>query len=255
MIKALADAKVRTQEKKIGFARKRRGVKDPGVDDDETVSSAEPAKPTSARRHRQKRSANGSTGVEPQPFKSDRRTLFETAAIASAPASQKYRADPQILPRVHVERADHLPEASKRSAWKPTSSHSVLGNGGSRDDDREQCIAHRILLAPMPITGRNNMARVHVCTEQLHTRQEILVAASAANRLPAVGRADASSGRDRIVPASAPQLGLTLILAERYSQQARAQEQEAGRRQGKKSVGDNVVVAHDTPTTPDARPN
>jgi len=129
MIKALADAKVRTQEKKIGFARKRRGVKDQGIDDDETVSSAEPAKPTSARRHRQKRSANGSTGVEPQPFKSDRRTLFETAAIASAPASQKYRADPQILPRVHVERADHLPEASKRSARKPASSHSSATAG------------------------------------------------------------------------------------------------------------------------------
>ena len=39
------------------------------------------------------------------------------------------------------------------------------------------------------------------------------------------------------------------LLAERCSQQARAQEHEAGRRQGKKSVGDNVVVAHVTPTT------
>jgi hypothetical protein len=43
--------------------------------------------------------------------------------------------------------------------------------------------------------------------------------------------------------------------AERHRQQARAQEHEAGRRQGKKSVGDNVVVAHETPTTPDVRPN
>jgi len=38
-------------------------------------------------------------------------------------------------------------------------------------------------------------------------------------------------------------------LAESKSQQARAQEHEARRCQGKKSVGDYVVVAHDTPTT------
>ena len=37
-------------------------------------------------------------------------------------------------------------------------------------------------------------------------------------------------------------------LAERHRQQARAEQHEAGRRQGKKSVGDNVVVAHETPT-------
>jgi hypothetical protein len=76
-----------------------------------------------------------------------------------------------------------------------------------------------------------------------------LVAASIARRSPAVRRADASSGRDRVVPASSPQLELTLVLAEHNSQQAGAQEQEAGRGQGKKSVGDNVVVAHQTPTT------
>ena len=45
------------------------------------------------------------------------------------------------------------------------------------------------------------------------------------------------------------------LLAECHRQQTRAQQHEAGRRQGKKSVGDNVVVAHETPTTPDARPN
>ena len=38
-------------------------------------------------------------------------------------------------------------------------------------------------------------------------------------------------------------------LAESKSQQARAQEHEAGCSQGKKSVGNNVVVAHVTPTT------
>ena len=38
-------------------------------------------------------------------------------------------------------------------------------------------------------------------------------------------------------------------LAESKSQQARAQEHEARRCQGKKSVGDYVVVAHETPTT------
>jgi len=46
-----------------------------------------------------------------------------------------------------------------------------------------------------------------------------------------------------------PAIGAGACLAERRSQQARAQEYEAGRGQGKKSVGDNVVVAHDTPTT------
>ena len=46
-----------------------------------------------------------------------------------------------------------------------------------------------------------------------------------------------------------PAIGAGACLAERRSQQARAQEHEAGRGQGKKSVGDNVVVAHDTPTT------
>ena len=45
------------------------------------------------------------------------------------------------------------------------------------------------------------------------------------------------------------------LLAECHRQQARAEQHEAGRRQGKKSVGDNVVVAHETPTTPDVRPN
>jgi hypothetical protein len=38
-------------------------------------------------------------------------------------------------------------------------------------------------------------------------------------------------------------------LAESKSQQARAQEHDACRGQGKESVGDYVVVAHETPTT------
>lgn len=52
-----------------------------------------------------------------------------------------------------------------------------------------------------------------------------------------------SSGRQ------GPAIGAGASLAECRSQQAGAQEHEAGRCQGKKSVGDNVVVAHDTPTT------
>jgi hypothetical protein len=83
----------------------------------------------------------------------------------------------------------------------------------------------------------------------LYTRHEILEAASAAIRSPAVRQADANSDRDRIVPAPVAAIGSDACLAERNSQQARAQEHEAGRGQGKKSVGDNVVVAHDTPTT------
>jgi hypothetical protein len=46
-----------------------------------------------------------------------------------------------------------------------------------------------------------------------------------------------------------PAIGAGACLAECRGQQARAKEHEAGRGQGKKSVGDNVVVAHDTPTT------
>ena len=49
--------------------------------------------------------------------------------------------------------------------------------------------------------------------------------------------------------------GAEAYLAECRSQKAGAKQHEAGRCEGKKSVGDNVVVAHVTPTTPDARPN
>ena len=44
-------------------------------------------------------------------------------------------------------------------------------------------------------------------------------------------------------------IGADTCLAEHNNQKARAQEHEAGRGQGKKSVGDDVVVAHVTPTT------
>ena len=50
-------------------------------------------------------------------------------------------------------------------------------------------------------------------------------------------------------PGTVAAIGADGCLAERNSQQARAQEHEARRCQGKKSVGDYVVVAHDTPTT------
>jgi hypothetical protein len=45
------------------------------------------------------------------------------------------------------------------------------------------------------------------------------------------------------------------VLAERESQQARAQQHQACRGQYEESVGDKIVVAHDTPATADARPN
>jgi hypothetical protein len=44
-------------------------------------------------------------------------------------------------------------------------------------------------------------------------------------------------------------IGADVCLTESKSQQARAQEHEAGRGQGKKSVGDCIGVAHETPTT------
>jgi hypothetical protein len=43
--------------------------------------------------------------------------------------------------------------------------------------------------------------------------------------------------------------GLQPRLAERHRQKAGTQQHETGRGQGKKSVGDDVVVAHVTPTT------
>jgi hypothetical protein len=57
------------------------------------------------------------------------------------------------------------------------------------------------------------------------------------------------------IPASRPANEAEAYLAECRSQKAGAKQHEAGRCEGKKSVGDNVVVAHVTPTTPDARPN
>ena len=54
---------------------------------------------------------------------------------------------------------------------------------------------------------------------------------------------------------TALELRSAVNLAERKSQQTGAQQHETGRGQSEESVGDNVVVAHDTPTTRDARPN
>ena len=45
------------------------------------------------------------------------------------------------------------------------------------------------------------------------------------------------------------------LLAERESQQARAQQHKTGCGQREKSVGNKVVITHDTPATLDARPN
>ena len=50
-------------------------------------------------------------------------------------------------------------------------------------------------------------------------------------------------------PGSVAAIGADVCLAESKSQQARAQEHETGRGQSEKSVGDYVVVAHETPTT------
>ena len=44
-------------------------------------------------------------------------------------------------------------------------------------------------------------------------------------------------------------------LAERESQQARTQQHEAGCGEREESVGNKVVITHDTPATLDARPN
>jgi hypothetical protein len=64
---------------------------------------------------------------------------------------------------------------------------------------------------------------------------------------PAILEETRDEGANR--PGNIAVIGAGACLAEHRSQQARAQEHEAGRRQGKKSVGDNVVAAHDTPTT------
>jgi hypothetical protein len=77
----------------------------------------------------------------------------------------------------------------------------------------------------------------------------VIAVASASTHSPTVRRADAGSGRGGIVPGTVAAIGSDVCLAERNGQQARTQEHEAGRGQGKKSVGDDVVVAHVTPTT------
>jgi hypothetical protein len=48
---------------------------------------------------------------------------------------------------------------------------------------------------------------------------------------------------------------LSAGLSECESQQARAQHHKAGCGQREKSVGNKVVITHDTPATLDARPN
>jgi hypothetical protein len=44
-------------------------------------------------------------------------------------------------------------------------------------------------------------------------------------------------------------------LAKRKGQQARAQQHQTGCGQYQEAIGDQIVVAHDTPATLDARPN
>ena len=132
-------------------------------------------------------------------------------------------------------RAGHLPEISNGSTRKLANCRSVLRDSESRDDDRGQCFARTFSRGTSHASGN-------------------LGGGDSRN----VSTGDSSGGcqfrQGSHRPGVAP-IGADVGLAERYSQQTRAQEQEAGRRQGKKSVGDNVVVAHDTPTTPDSLPN
>jgi hypothetical protein len=74
------------------------------------------------------------------------------------------------------------------------------------------------------------------------------------------GRPSISSGgyagfRAVLIPGRLPYRCLPADLAERKGQQARAQQHQAGRGQCEESVGDQIVVAHDTPATLEARPN
>ena len=85
------------------------------------------------------------------------------------------------------------------------------------------------------------------CIEHITWPKETMGAASATMRSPAVRRMDANSSRDG--PGTVAAIGADVGLAESESQQARAQEHEAGRGQGEKPVGDYIVVAHETPTT------
>jgi hypothetical protein len=95
---------------------------------------------------------------------------------------------------------------------------------------------------------RNNVAQDARCIEHL-TRQgnhgwrhrPQCVRRRFVGRRPDLARMESS--RQRCRNRSGP------CLAESKSQQARAQEHEARCCQGKKSVGDYVVVAHETPTT------
>jgi hypothetical protein len=68
------------------------------------------------------------------------------------------------------------------------------------------------------------------------------------------GRAPFERQIDRCL-AQGPDQTTWAVLAECKRQQTGAQQHEAGRGQYEESVGDQIVVAHDTPATLDARPN
>jgi hypothetical protein len=69
------------------------------------------------------------------------------------------------------------------------------------------------------------------------------------------GEADSAGRRNLFRQLDDLRLKTFLGLAERESQQARAQQHKAGSGQCKEAIRDNVVVAHVTPATLDARPN
>lgn len=68
-------------------------------------------------------------------------------------------------------------------------------------------------------------------------------------------RHDAFAGVRRTNPGIEARERAEAYLAECRSEKAGAKQHEAGRCERKKSVGDKVVVAHVTPTTPEALPN
>src|SRR4051812_942548 len=74
-------------------------------------------------------------------------------------------------------------------------------------------------------------------------------------RLSRGARPGKASNRMMLPLAANHRGGNPALLAECESQQARAQQHQACRDQCEKSVGDQIVVAHDTPATFDARPN
>ena len=91
------------------------------------------------------------------------------------------------------------------------------------------------------------MAHVACCIEHFTRARETMDGGIGHNAFAGGSSDGCQSGRDG--PGTIAAIGADVCLAESKSQQARAQEHDARRCQGKKSIGDHVVVAHETPTT------